>query len=56
LATIRNADLIFAIKDGEVVESGSHEELLQKHGYYAQLWALQARVFRGIRFGRNFND
>ncbi len=41
LSTIRNVDRIFVIKRGELVEMGSHEELLQKEGLYASLYRLQ---------------
>ena len=37
LSTIKNADLIYAIKDGKVNEQGTHEELLKKGGYYANI-------------------
>ncbi|EAZ81632.1 ABC transporter ATP-binding protein [Algoriphagus machipongonensis] len=42
LATIRKVDRIYALKDGEIVESGNHQELLQKdEGFYANLVRLQ---------------
>lgn len=41
LSTIRNVDRIFVLKRGELVESGSHEELLQQEGLYAGLYKLQ---------------
>jgi len=37
LSTIRNADLIYALKGGKVLEQGTHQELLEKNGYYAGL-------------------
>lgn len=41
LSTIRNADLILVMKDGDIVEQGNHEELLEKNGFYAQLYNSQ---------------
>jgi ATP-binding cassette subfamily B protein len=43
LATIRDADVIFALKDGTVVEHGTHTELLAKGGLYATLYDTQFR-------------
>jgi ATP-binding cassette subfamily B protein len=41
LSTIKNADLILVLKDGDIVESGTHEELLAKGGFYAELYNSQ---------------
>src|SRR4028118_2032948 len=41
LSTIRNVDRILVLKRGQLVESGSHEELLQQEGLYASLYKLQ---------------
>ncbi len=41
LSTIRDADLILVMKDGDIVEQGSHEELLEKNGFYAELYNSQ---------------
>lgn len=41
LSTIKDADLILVLKDGDVVESGTHEELLKKNGFYAELYNSQ---------------
>jgi ATP-binding cassette subfamily B protein len=43
LSTVRHADLILAIDRGEVVEAGSHDELLRRDGLYAQLHHVQTR-------------
>ncbi|HEY7547224.1 MAG TPA: ABC transporter ATP-binding protein [Blastocatellia bacterium] len=43
LETIRKADVIFALKDGVVVESGTHQELLARGGLYAQFHEIQFR-------------
>ena len=41
LSTIKNADCIFVMKDGDVIESGTHKELLAKKGFYADLYNSQ---------------
>jgi ATP-binding cassette subfamily B protein len=41
LSTIRNADLILAVNDGDIVEKGTHAELLEKGGFYAELYNSQ---------------
>ena len=42
LSTIRNADVIFVVKDSEVVERGNHDALIAKGGVYADLYAIQS--------------
>jgi ATP-binding cassette subfamily B protein len=41
LSTIRNADLILVMKDGDIVEQGTHEELIARQGYYSELYNSQ---------------
>jgi len=41
LSTIKNADLILVLKDGDVIESGNHDELIEKNGFYADLYNSQ---------------
>ncbi len=41
LSTIKNADLILVLKDGDIVEKGNHQELLEKGGFYADLYNSQ---------------
>jgi subfamily B ATP-binding cassette protein MsbA len=43
LSTIRRADVIFVVKDGAIIESGKHEELLRSGGLYSELYELQFR-------------
>ena len=41
LSTIKNADLILVMKDGNIIEQGNHNELLEKNGFYAELYNSQ---------------
>jgi ATP-binding cassette, subfamily B, multidrug efflux pump len=41
LSTIRNADLILVMNEGDIVESGTHEELLKQNGFYAEMYNSQ---------------
>ena len=41
LSTIKNADLILVMKDGNIIEQGSHDELIEKKGFYADLYNSQ---------------
>lgn len=41
LSTIQNADIIFVLKDGDIIETGNHEELLKKGGFYSELYNSQ---------------
>jgi len=50
LSTVRNADVIFAVKDGRIGESGTHSELLASGGLYADLYNIQ---FHGSEEGRS---
>jgi ATP-binding cassette, subfamily B, bacterial len=45
-STVRMADLILVVRDGEIAERGSHEELLGLGGTYAELFSLQASAYR----------
>ena len=41
LSTIRNADLILVMKDGNIIETGNHDELMSKNGFYSELYNSQ---------------
>ena len=43
LSTVRKADLILALDDGQIVERGTHEELLERNGFYRSIYDLQLR-------------
>ncbi len=50
LSTVRNADMIYVLQDGQLHESGRHEDLLLQDGLYASLWRVQTgeRVLAGL--------
>ena len=41
LSTVRNADTIFVMSEGNIVESGTHDQLVARNGIYAGLWKVQ---------------
>ena len=45
-STVRMADEIMVLAKGRVIERGSHEELMEQNGHYAQLFAIQAKGYR----------
>jgi ATP-binding cassette, subfamily B, bacterial len=44
LSTVRNADCIFVMDEGRVIESGQHEQLIENDGIYASLWRVQSGI------------
>lgn len=46
LSTVRMADRIYVMQNGQIVESGAHDELVKNEGHYAQLYEIQARQYR----------
>jgi ATP-binding cassette subfamily B protein len=45
-STVRRADQILVIQGGEILERGTHDELMKLEGHYASLFSLQARGYR----------
>jgi subfamily B ATP-binding cassette protein MsbA len=43
LSTVKNADRIYTVDDGEIIESGTHQELLSEEGEYSQLYTIQSK-------------
>jgi ATP-binding cassette subfamily B protein len=59
LSSVRHADRIVVISDGRIVEDGSHRELLERGGRYAEMFTLQASRFAsasGGHDGRPINE
>jgi ATP-binding cassette subfamily B protein len=44
-STVRSADRIYVLDAGRVVEEGSHDELMERHGRYAEMFRLQASAY-----------
>ena len=44
LSTVKNADQIYTVDDGEIIESGTHQELLDDDGEYADLYTIQSKA------------
>jgi ATP-binding cassette subfamily B protein len=44
-SSVRSADRIYVMKEGEIIEHGSHEELMAQGGLYAELFNLQAAAY-----------
>ena len=44
LTTVTNCDKIFVMQNGNIIESGDHKELLEKHGYYSKMWKLTSKM------------
>ena len=55
LSTIRDADLILVVKDGDIVEQGNHSQLLNKNGFYAELYNSQFDVHNYGDLGYNID-
>lgn len=51
LSTTKNADRIIMLADGEIIEEGSHEELMALHGRYAEMFDMQAEKYRQEQAG-----
>lgn len=45
LSTVRDADCIYMMENGRIVETGTHEELLMQNGKYAAMWKVQAKLY-----------
>jgi ATP-binding cassette subfamily B protein len=50
LPTVRNADYIIVLDQGNIAETGTHQELLDKQGLYFNMWTEQSEKYKGINF------
>ena len=48
LSTIRNADRILVLENGNIIEDGTHEELVSQNGVYARMWAVQTGIILNV--------
>ena len=55
LGTIRNADNILVLKDGKIAEEGTHNQLLEKNGVYAEMWNMQLHTTTTSNSQANLN-
>lgn len=53
ISSVKDADLILVLKDGEIAERGKHEELLKNHGYYYETYCLQNDLPLALEGGEN---
>jgi subfamily B ATP-binding cassette protein MsbA len=44
LSTVKNADRIYTVDNGEIIEAGTHQELLDEKGEYAELYTIQSKA------------
>ncbi|SDN32155.1 ATP-binding cassette, subfamily B [Lentzea albidocapillata subsp. violacea] len=47
--TVRDADHIYVLNEGQIIEHGDHDELIAKNGVYGELFTLQAAAYTGRR-------
>jgi subfamily B ATP-binding cassette protein MsbA len=43
LSTVKNADRIYTVEDGQIIETGSHQDLIEDNGKYADLYEIQSQ-------------
>lgn len=56
LASTRFCDRIWLMENGRITEQGSHEELMEKNGAYARLFAVQGKYYRKEESGKEWNE